>query len=101
MGAGLIKKVGCSQEKISEIVSGFASIKFEPAVRSIGIAFVYLDITNVTAKLQRMLSYHLREVIGNLVGVVVLSSGTVWETNLQPGIGKADGGKAFILSIRR
>src|SRR5205807_936083 len=69
--------------------------------RSVGIAFVDLDVANVAAELKGMVADHLREIICNLVRIVVLSGGAVRQAESGAHLAKADGRKPFVLRIRR
>ena len=80
--AGLVEQIGRAQQIVGKVVAGLASVNCKPAVGRVGVALVDLNVADVATKLQRVLSNHLGEIVGDLVGVVVLTGGAVGQAEV-------------------
>jgi hypothetical protein len=95
----LVEEIGRPQQIISEVVSGFASGEREPTIRSVSVAFVDLDVADVAPELQRVLALYLREIVRNLISVVVLTGNAIRQAERWSSVVQADGGEPSYLGF--
>jgi len=70
---GLVEEIGGAQQVVGEVVAGFAAGKSKPAIWRVSVALVDLDVANVGAKFEGVSVPYFREIITDLIGVVVLT----------------------------
>src|SRR6266852_9824677 len=86
---------------IGEVIAGLSSVEQKPSVGGVSVAFVDLDVADVTAELERVPSCYLRKVVGDLIGVVVLAGGAIGQAEVKTQLVQTDGRNAFGSRIDR
>src|SRR5439155_12005678 len=88
----------CDEQEICEIRARYAAIKREISVRRARIAFIDLQIAELTAKLDRVSASRFRKSVGDVPGVVWLkrrqrihAEGEVVEVYRRHGLWKSSG----------
>src|ERR1700730_4958496 len=83
--ARLREAVGSAQQEVDEIGSAFAPVEAKRSIFSKEVPLVDLVVVKLAAELQAVRSQNLREVIENLVGVVVGVLRILRNTDREPG----------------